>query len=271
MHTGPAHLLQGHVLADDHLGHPRAAEVHARVALDHEDHVAERRDVGTARRRGPEEAAHLRHPAGQRDLVVEDPAGAPPPREELDLIGDPGPGGVDEPEDRQLLAQRCLRGADDLLDRPGTPGAGLDRGVVGDDDRRPPVDRAAPGHHTVRGEPGQGVRELAVLDEGALVDEQGDALTHRQLVLAGQLGGAGRRGRGGRGAGGAQRLEMRSRRRRGVRGDVGGVGRGRHGNSQASRRGGIERHATGRPRPRAMTRRWTSLVPSPISRILASR
>ena len=30
-------------------------------------------------------------------------------------------------------------------------------------------------------------------------------------------------------------------------------------------------HSTGRPRLRAMTRRWISLVPSPISRILASR
>ncbi len=30
-------------------------------------------------------------------------------------------------------------------------------------------------------------------------------------------------------------------------------------------------HARGRPRSRAMTRRWISLVPSPISRILASR
>ena len=29
--------------------------------------------------------------------------------------------------------------------------------------------------------------------------------------------------------------------------------------------------STGNPRPRASTRRWTSLVPSPISRILASR
>src|SRR4030095_8512475 len=30
-------------------------------------------------------------------------------------------------------------------------------------------------------------------------------------------------------------------------------------------------YPTGRPRSRAMTRRWISLVPSPISRILASR
>ena len=30
-------------------------------------------------------------------------------------------------------------------------------------------------------------------------------------------------------------------------------------------------HWTGSPRPRAMIRRWTSLVPSPISRIFASR
>ncbi len=33
----------------------------------------------------------------------------------------------------------------------------------------------------------------------------------------------------------------------------------------------VHRHSTGRPRLRAITRRWISLVPSPTSRILASR
>ena len=35
--------------------------------------------------------------------------------------------------------------------------------------------------------------------------------------------------------------------------------------------GSLRAHSTGRPRPRAMSIRWTSEVPSPISRILASR
>ena len=52
-----AHLLERHLLADDHLGHARRAEVHARVAVDHDDDVAERGDVraagrATARRAG---------------------------------------------------------------------------------------------------------------------------------------------------------------------------------------------------------------------------
>ena len=40
---------------------------------------------------------------------------------------------------------------------------------------------------------------------------------------------------------------------------------------QWARSAGIGGQLTGRPRPRLMTRRWISLVPSPISRILASR
>ncbi len=63
VHLGAAHLLERDLLADDHLGHARRAEVHAGVALDHHDDVAERRDVGAAGRGGSEEQAHLRHQA----------------------------------------------------------------------------------------------------------------------------------------------------------------------------------------------------------------
>ena len=89
-------------------GEPRYIE---RVALDHEDDVAERRDVGAAGRRRPEQAADLRHLARQPDLVVEDPPGTAAAREQLHLIGEAGAGRVDEPDDRDLLGERRLGGA----------------------------------------------------------------------------------------------------------------------------------------------------------------
>ena len=90
VHPRPAHLLQRGDLADDHLGHARRAEVHRGVAVDHEHDVAERRDVRPAGRRRAEQAADLRHLAGQADLVVEDVPGAAAAGEQLDLVGQPG-------------------------------------------------------------------------------------------------------------------------------------------------------------------------------------
>ena len=90
VHAGAAHLLERDPLADDHLGHAGRAEVHRRVALDHDHDVAEARDVGAAGRRRPEQAADLRHLARQPHLVVEDPPGAAAAGEQLDLVGDAG-------------------------------------------------------------------------------------------------------------------------------------------------------------------------------------
>ena len=189
MHPGPAHLLERDLLADDHLGHPRAAEVHRRVALDHDDDVAEAGDVGPTRGRRPEQAADLRHLARQRDLVVEDPPRPATAREHLDLVGDAGAGAVDQPEDRKLLAQCGLRGTHDLLDGARPPRAGLDRGVVGDDHDRSTVDGPPPGDHAVgRQARRPRVRVAAVLDEAAGVDQQGDPVAHVELVLARELG-----------------------------------------------------------------------------------
>ena len=125
---------------------------------------------------------------GERDLVVEDPSGAAPAREHLDLVGDAGPGGVDEPEDRQLLAQRHLRGPHDLLDRAAAPGPRLDGRVVRDDDRGPAIDRASAGHHAIGRQPRlQGVGVAAVLDERPLVEEQRDPVADIDLALRVQL------------------------------------------------------------------------------------
>ena len=176
------------LLADDHLGHARRAEVHRGVALDHDHDVAEGRDVGAAGGGRPEQAADLRHLARQRDLVVEDPSGAAPPREQRHLVGDPRAGRVDQPEDRQLLGQRPLGDPDDLLDRARAPRAGLDGRVVRDDEGGPAVDQALPGDHAVGGQVrAERVGELAVLDEAAVVEQQRDAVAHVELVLRSQL------------------------------------------------------------------------------------
>jgi hypothetical protein len=82
---------------------------------------------------------------------VEDAPGAAPPGEQLHLIGDARAGGVDQPDDRQLLAECGLGGPDDLFDRAGAPRACLDRRVVGDDDHRATVDVADAGDHAVGG------------------------------------------------------------------------------------------------------------------------
>ena len=166
MHPGATHLLQRDLLPHHHLGHPRRPEIHRRVGFDHDHQVAEGGDVRAARRAGPEQAADLRHLAGQRHLVAEDPPGSAPAGKQVDLVGDPGARGVDEPEDRQLIAERDLSHPDDLLDRPRAPGSRLHTRVVGDHEGGPALDQTAPGDHPVgRQTVGQGVGELAVLGE----------------------------------------------------------------------------------------------------------
>ena len=166
-------------------------EVHRGVALDHDHDVAEARDVGTARRRRPEEAADLGHAPRQLHLVVEDPSGAAAAREELDLVGDAGPGGVDQPEDGELVPQRVLGGAHHLLDRACAPRPGLDGGVVGDHHHGPPLDPAHAGDHAVgRQVGGRGVGQQRVLDERVRVEEACQPVADEELVLLGELVGA---------------------------------------------------------------------------------
>ena len=188
MHAGTAHLLQRRALPDDHLDHAWRAEVHRSVSLDHEDDVAERGDVRAAGRRRAEEAADLRHATGEAVLVVEDAARAAPAREQLDLVGEPRAGRVDQPEDGRLVLERVLRETDDLLDGPRTPRAGLHRRVVGHHADPPTVDRADAGDDAVGREiVGERVGEEAALDERALVEEQGETVADEELALALEL------------------------------------------------------------------------------------
>ncbi len=188
VHLGAAHLFERHLFADHHLGHAGRSEVHRSVALHHEDDVAEGGYVGAAGCTGAEEQANLRDQAGEFHLVVEDPTGVAAAREHLDLIGDPGAGGVDEVEEGNPQPLGGLLDPQDLLHRAGAPGAGLDRRVVGHDCHGAAIDPAHAGHDAIRRQVrGLVVRKEPIFNEGALVYQEADPLPHEELAVAGGL------------------------------------------------------------------------------------
>ncbi len=164
VHLGAAHLLQRDLLAGHHLGESRRAEVGGGMAADHDRHVAQRRDVGRPGRRRPEQGAHLGDPSGVGDLVEEDVAPRPAPGVAVELLVDPGAGGVDEVDERGADLVGELLHPGDLLERASSPRAGLDGVVVGDDARRAPVDLADDRHDGVAGEAVVGPGEQPVLE-----------------------------------------------------------------------------------------------------------
>ena len=171
---------------------------------------------------------------------MEDPTRAPSARKQVNLIGDPRTSRIDEPEDRQLIAQRYLGHPDDLLYRPRTPGAGFDAWVIGHHEGRPSLNQATTGDDAVgRQVVGHRVGELAVLNEGAVVEQQVDPLTHKSLFALASLAAA-------RSVGASVR-------------------------SRAALIWSMIDYSTGSPSRRAISSRCTSEVPSPISRTFASR
>ena len=122
----------------------------------------------------------------QANLIVKDASSVAPPGEHLALLGDPRAGGIDQIAEGELQPLRLLLGAQDLLNRPGPPGAGLDGGVVGNHTDPATMDRADPGDNPVRAHLVRrgGVGEQAILEEGGgRIKEESEALAHRQLVL----------------------------------------------------------------------------------------
>ena len=188
VHPRAAHLLQRGVLADDHLDHPRAAQVHRGVAVDHRDEIAERRDIGAAGGRRPEQGAHLRDGPRRAHLGVEDLPGAAAAREHLHLIGDPGTGRVDQVDHRQAVGICPLDHANDLLDGARAPRPGLHGGVVGHQGNGPAIDRRGARDHPVGRQAGrQHVGEGAVLGEAARVGQQLDPVPGKQLAARRRL------------------------------------------------------------------------------------
>ncbi len=188
VHLRAAHLLERHLLADDHLGHPRRAEVHRSVALAHDHDVAEGRDVGAAGRRRAEEHAHLGHPPRHAHLVVEDPARAAPAREHPHLLGDARAGRVHEVDHRNLERERPLLDPQDLLDRLRPPRARLHGRVVRHQRDLAPADERQARHDAVGAEPLLiPVREQRLLRERLGIDQARDPLAHGHLALLGGL------------------------------------------------------------------------------------
>jgi len=188
VHLGAAHLLQRHLLADHHLGHARRAEVHAGVAVHHDHDVAERGNVGAARRGGAEEQTDLRQQTAHLRLVEEDAACAAPPGKHLHLIGDARAGRVDQVEQRTAQALGLLLNAQDLLHRAAAPGACLDGGVVGHDGDHPALDATDAGHDTIRRQPlRRAVREQRILHERARIEQAIEPCAGEELAFGGVL------------------------------------------------------------------------------------
>ena len=177
------------LLADGHLDHAGRADVHRRLALDHDHDVGERGQVGRAGGRRSEEDADLGNDARELHLVVEDAAGVVAAGEDADLLGDAGARRVDEVDERDLEARRLLLDADDLLDRLLAPGAGLHREVVGHDADRPAQDRAHAGDDAVGGHLGLGGagEEPVLLELGAGIEEEAEAVADEELALRPEL------------------------------------------------------------------------------------
>src|SRR5690606_20243869 len=105
-------------------------------------------------------------------------------RSGVDLVGDAGPGGVDQVDHGYARVVGALDDPDDLLNRARTPGARLDGRVVGHQADRPAVDRRRSGDHSVSRQPvGEGVGVQAILHKGSFIDEPGDALAGEELPL----------------------------------------------------------------------------------------
>ena len=125
---------------------------------------------------------------GQPHLVEEDPPGVAAAREHLDLLVDPGAGGVDQVDERHAQRQRALLDPQDLLDRLRPPRPGLDGRVVGHHRDRAPADRPDPGDDALGAEavllP---AGEQPLLGERARVEQPLDPLAHRELALLGGL------------------------------------------------------------------------------------
>ena len=171
-------------------------EGHRPATLDHRHEVCKARDVGGAGRARAHQRRHLWDHAAHHHLLAEQVPGAGEQRAHGLL--DPRPGAVEQPHQRDPLGERQLPQARDFELSGHTHRARHHREVVGDNRDQPAVDLAIPGDCTVGGRVPALHRALgevrpavdAELDEGPLVDQQGQSLAGRELltgVLSGHL------------------------------------------------------------------------------------
>ncbi len=147
----PAQLLVLDPLADRRLHQVRAGEEDRAGALDDVRLVAHDRQVGAAGDARAHDRGELEDAGGgEPRVVVEGAAEVLAVGEDLVLHRQEDAGRVDQVDDRQAVLEGDLLGAEDLLAGQREPGAGLDRGVVGDHHHVAAVDRADPHHHARR-------------------------------------------------------------------------------------------------------------------------
>ena len=143
---------------------------------------------------GPISAATCGHHAAHHDLLAEQVAR--PGEQRAGGLLDARAGGVEQPDERDALGQGDLAQARHLHLAGHAHRAGHDREVVGGDRHEPSVDLPVARDHAVRGRLLALHRALgevrpavdAQLDEGALVDQQGEPLAGGQLVALVLLG-----------------------------------------------------------------------------------
>ena len=184
-----AEVLLRDVLASDGARQVRAGQRHRAATLDHRHEVGEPWDVCGARGARPHQGRDLRDHAAHDHLLPEQVARAGEQR--AGGLLDPRPGGVQQPDERDPLAERQLAQTADL-ELAGHPHrAGHDREVVGAHRHQPPVDLAVAGDHTVRRSLAAFHRSLGEvrapvhpqLGERAVVDQQRQTLARGELVL----------------------------------------------------------------------------------------
>src|SRR5690606_14580250 len=136
----------------------------------------------------PHDQGDLRDHAGGVDVALED-LGVEPEGDHALL--DPGAARVVDPDDRAAGLQRVVHHLDDLLAEDLAERSAEDREVLREHRDVAAVDRPVPGHHAVavrplavEAEAGRPVPgELVELDEGPLIEQEGEPLPGGHLAL----------------------------------------------------------------------------------------
>ncbi|GAA3695794.1 hypothetical protein GCM10022420_096880 [Streptomyces iranensis] len=186
--AGAAQLLEADVLTGDGLDDVRAGDEHVRGLVDHDREVGDRRGVHGSPRAGAHDQADLRDDTARVGVAAEDLTVG---TEGGHALLDAGAAGVVDADDRAAGLQREVHHLDDLLAVDLAQRAAEDGEVLGEHGHRAAVHRAVPGDDAVavgavvvQAEVGGAVPgELVELHEGALVEQQLDPLTGRQLAL----------------------------------------------------------------------------------------
>ncbi len=189
--AGAAELLEADILAGDGLDDVRSGDEHVRGLVDHDGEVGNRGGVDRATRAWAHDQRNLRDDPRGVHIAAEDLAVQP---ERDHTLLDARATGVIDPNDRAAHLHGKVHDLDDLLAEHLAQRPTKDREVLRKDGDRPPVNRAIPSDHAVAIRTGLVLAEcrgavprvLVHLDEGAFVQQQGNALASG-LLAAGML------------------------------------------------------------------------------------